>query len=118
MNTQELLKRFIELLESENRLLIQSVKDRGASDKLMEIVAQKEELLRQILSLEKEDVESYQEELRQIDEWTERNRSLAVNNIEFINEIFDAIYTSNAPTKYTKDGNITTSKEGFFKKKV
>ncbi len=118
MKTQDLLEKFIELLKNENRLLIESIKDKEASQKLMEIVDSKEELLRQILTLEKEEIEKYQEELRQIDELTERNRSLAVNNIEFINEIFDAIYAANAPTKYTKDGNITKSKEGFFNKKV
>ncbi|BCD61887.1 hypothetical protein NitYY0826_C0750 [Nitratiruptor sp. YY08-26] len=118
MNVQELLKDFIELLKEENELLINSVKDKDVSSKLMKVVEQKEKLLHDILALEKEDVEQFTQELRLIDEWTERNRSLAVNNIEFINDIFDAIYAANAPTKYTKDGNISTSKEGFFNKKV
>ncbi|SMC09316.1 hypothetical protein [Nitratiruptor tergarcus] len=118
MNAQELLNQFIEELKKENKLLIESVKEKDASSRLMEIVQRKEEILRQILSLEKEEVEPYQEELQLIDELTERNKSLAVNNIEFINDIFDAIYAANSPTKYTKDGNITTSKEGFFNKKV
>ncbi len=118
MNPKELLDRFLELLQEENRLLIQSIKEKKAAADLEEVVRQKEDILRQILALEKEDIEPFSEELAQIDAWTERNRTLAVNNIEFINEIFDAIYAQNAPTQYTKDGMITKKKEGFFNKKV
>ena len=93
MDTQTLLRQFIELLKEENRCLIQSINDKKASQELIDTVQKKEELLRQILALEPEDVQPYKEDLQQIDHWTQRNRALAINNIEFINEIFDAIYS-------------------------
>ncbi len=118
MSPKALLDRFLDLLKEENALLIQSVKDKNAAKKLEEVVAKKEEVLRQILALEREDIEPFADELQEIDAWTERNKTLAVNNIEFINEIFDAIYAQNSPTQYTKDGTISTKKKGFFNKKV
>ncbi len=118
MDTQALLRQFIELLKEENRCLIQSINDKKASQELIDTVQKKEELLHQILALEPEDVQPYKEDLEQIDHWTQRNRALAINNIEFINEIFDAIYNKDTPTQYTKDGTISNKKEGFFNKKA
>ena len=118
MQTQELLQNFIELLKEENKYLIESIKNKEISEQLLDVVKRKEKLLYEILSLDKKEVEPFEEELRQIDEWTQRNKSLAINNIEFINDIFDAIYSQNVPTKYTKDGKISTAKEGFFNKKA
>lgn len=118
MQTQELLQKFIHLLQEENKYLIESIKNKEISKQLLDTVRKKEKLLNEIVSLKKEDVEPYENELRQIDEWTQRNKSLAINNIEFVNEIFDAIYSQKVPTKYTKDGKISTTKEGFFNKKA
>ncbi len=118
MKTEELLQEFIELLEQENRSLIESIKEKEISQQLLDIVEKKEKLLQKILSLHKEDVEPFKDKLRQIDEWSERNRSLAINNIEFVNDILDAIYSKDLPQKYTKEGKISTTKEGFFRKKA
>jgi vacuolar-type H+-ATPase subunit I/STV1 len=115
---QELLERFKELLQEENRLLIQSVKDKEASQKILELVNQKEQLLGEIVGYNKEDLEKFRDLLEEIDELSQRNRALAVNNLEFINEIFDAIFSVNAPTQYTKDGNLSSKKEGLFNKKA
>ncbi len=118
METRKLLQRFIDLLKDENRYIIESIKDKTASENLTQTIQKKEELLRQILALDKEEVEPYQEELKKIDEWTQRNKMLALNNMEFINEVFEAIFSQDSPSQYTKDGNITSKKEGFFNKKV
>ncbi len=118
MDIQALLQKFIELLKKENDYLIQSINDKEASQKLIEIVQKKEEILQQILALEPKDVEPYKADLAQIDHWTQRNQALAVNNIEFINEIFDAIYGKESATQYTKDGTISNQKKGFFNKKA
>ncbi|NPA04088.1 MAG: hypothetical protein GXO61_04420 [Epsilonproteobacteria bacterium] len=115
---KEVLKEFIRLLEEENSYIIKSLQEKEASAKLLEIVQKKEELLQEILSWEKEEVKPFLEELRVIDELSQRNYALALNNIEFINEIFDAIYTKDTPTQYTKDGNLSSKKEGLFNKKV
>ncbi len=118
MDTQALLQKFIELLKEENRYLIQSINDKRASQELIDTVQKKEKLLQQILTLKPEDVKPYVENLEQIDHWIQRNRALAINNIEFINEIFDAIYSKDSPTQYTKDGTISNKKESFFNKKA
>jgi len=115
---REVLNRFLELLKEENRYLIQSIRDKEASAKLLEVVKRKEELLQEILSWEREEVTPFFNELKEIDEWTQRNYSLAINNIEFINEIFDAIYHKDTPAQYTKDGSLSSKKEGLFNKKV
>ncbi len=118
MQTRELLEKFLSLLEQENRYLIESVNNKEASAKLFAIVEQKEELLKEILALDKEALAPFVQELQKIDELTQRNRALAINNMEFVNEIFDAIYSQYTPTQYTKDGNISQSKEGIFNKKA
>ncbi len=118
MEPKDLLAQFIELLKKENRYIIQSIREKEASQQLMEIVKQKEEILQKILSLEKEDIEPFKSELEEIDHWTQRNRALAINNMEFINEVFEAIYSQKSPTQYTKDGTIKKQKEGLFNKKV
>ena len=118
MQTQELLQNLIQLLMEENKYLIESIKNKKVSEQLLDVVKKKEKLIYEILLLDKKAVEPFEEELRQIDEWTQRNKSLAINNIEFINEIFDAIYSQNVPPKYTKDGKISTVKEGLFNKKA
>ncbi len=115
---QELLGEFKALLEEENRLLIESIKDKEASDKILKNVAKKEKVLQEIIGYNKEDLEKFRELLEEIDELSQRNRALALNNIEFINDIFDAVFSASAPTQYTKDGNLSTKKEGLFNKKA
>ncbi len=118
MNIAQLLHEFIDLLQEENEALIESIKNKEASQRLYKIIDQKERLLQDILSLNKEDIEPFKEELEEIDHWTHRNKMLAVNNMEFINELLEAIYSQGSPSQYTKDGSITSKKEGFFNKKV
>ena len=119
MKTEKLLQELIWLLEEENRYLIESITNKELSEKLLNIVEKKEELLKEIFALSKEDVKPFKEKLQKIDELSERNSTLAINNIEFINDIFDAIYSKNLPPKYTKEGKISSKpKEGMFKTKA
>ena len=115
---QELLQEFKRLLEEENRLLIESVRDKEASQKILQIVGQKEKILKEMVGYNKEEFGPFRKLMEEIDELTGRNRALAINNIEFINEIFDAVFSVNAPTQYTKDGSLSSKKEGLFNKKV
>ncbi|MRJ03351.1 MAG: hypothetical protein GXO19_06765 [Epsilonproteobacteria bacterium] len=114
----QLLDRFETLLEEENRLLVESIKDKGAAQRILELVAQKEKIFKRIADHSRSELLPYKERLELIDELTQRNKALAINNIEFINEIFDAVYSVSAPTQYTKDGSLTTKREGFLNKKV
>ena len=118
MSPKALLDRFVELLQEENKYIIESIRDKEASQKLLEVIEQKEELLKQILALKKEDIQPFHKELEEIEHWTQRNRALAINNMEFINEVFEAIYSQKSPTQYTKDGTMKSQKEGLFNKKV
>jgi len=114
---QELLQEFKRLLEEENRLLIESVRDKEASQKILQIVGQKEKILKEMVGYNKEEFGPFRKLMEEIDELTGRNRALAINNI-VINEIFDAVFSVNAPTQYTKDGSLSSKKEGLFNKKV
>lgn len=115
---KKLLEKFLDLLEKENTLLIESIKSKEASNTLLETIEEKEITLTKILKLEKKDVEPYKELLFKIDDLTQRNKLLASNNLEFINDIFEAIYEKNSTTQYTKDGNIEKKRETILNKKV
>ncbi|MRI83787.1 MAG: hypothetical protein C6I00_05130 [Nitratiruptor sp.] len=114
----ELLNRFEGLLQEENRLLIESITSKEAARKILQLVEEKERLLQEIRGWEREQLAQYKELLERIDTLTQRNKALAINNIEFINEIFDAVFSASTPPQYTKDGSLSTKREGFFNKKV
>lgn len=118
MEVKHILESYKNLLQKENSLLIKSLQDSAISQELLEVVEKKEDLLKQILGLDPGAVEGFEEELATIDMWMERNRILAIENIEFVNEIFDAIYAKNSSTQYTKDGTIYNKKEHIFNKKA
>ncbi len=117
-NLQELLERFITLLDEERRLLIKSIEDKEASKALLELTDKKDKILKEIFTYDKEELKKYGDYIQKIDELTQRNRALAMNNIEFLNEIFDAIFSHTSPAQYTKEGDIKSKKEGLFNKKV
>ena len=116
-NIEKILEEFIKLLEDENRLLIESINKKSASDKLLEVVEKKEKTLSTILSFDKKDVAPYRELLKKIDELTQRNKILANSNIEFINELFESIF-EDSTKQYTKDGNLASNSKTILNKKV
>lgn len=115
---EKLLEHFLELLKDENRLLIESIKSKEASDELLKVIEEKEMVLTKILSLDKKDVEPYKNLLIEIEELTNRNKLLANNNIEFINEIFESIFEKNSTKQYTKDGSLEKPRETILNKKA
>ncbi len=117
-NVEELLKNFLELLKKENRLLIESLRSKEASEELLETIKNKEQVLSEILSLEKKDVEPFEKLLIDIENFTQRNKILANGNIEFINEVFEAIFEENSTKQYTKDGSLETKRETILNKKA
>ncbi len=115
-NLEKLLDKLIACLEEEKELLINSLKDSKLSEKLMEIVDTKREILLKISQLSREDLEKHQEKLKEIKRLSDINLNLAVNNIQFIDEIFSAIFEE--PQKYDQSGAVKQNQKGLFNKKI
>ena len=115
---KNLLDKLIDLLEKENRLLIKTINDTKYSQELIKVLEEKQKALFEISRLEEKDLLPFKEELNKIKSLTDRNMQLAQNNLEFIEEVFEAIFEEESPKQYTKDGEIQTKKEGLFNKKI
>ena len=109
---EALLKQFIELLEEENRLLVEVLKDSSLSERLEQVVAQKERILNELES-SKEKLQGYKEYLETIDNLSKRNQELASNNIAFIEELFQALFEEDT-TQYGDDGTTKTPKTNLL----
>ncbi|BAF69760.1 hypothetical protein [Nitratiruptor sp. SB155-2] len=114
---QTILQEIIQLLEQEKELLIVSIKNHEVSNQLEEIIEQKKSVLSKLSLYEEEDIFRYKKELEKIKLLNERNIELAKNNLNFIDSVFEAIFSDEAK-QYTPNGELTTQKEGLVNKKA
>jgi len=115
---KNLLDKLIDLLEKENFLLIKTINDIKYSQDLIKILEEKQKTLFEISRLNEKDLLPFKEDLEKIKNLTDKNLKLAQNNLEFIEEVFEAIFEEESPKQYTKSGEIQTKKEGLFNKKI
>jgi len=82
----EILREFKEILLQEKALLISF--PAGRVEELRELLKRKEELLKEIRKLGKDELLPHRESLREIDSLQQEVKTLIVSNISFIEEIF------------------------------
>jgi hypothetical protein len=114
----ELLKQLIELLEKEHTALINTINDEAYSKELIEIVEKKQEVLYRIAETKKEKLLKHKELLEKIEEYSQKNMKIALNNLEFIENLFKAIFNDEETPKYTRNGELESKKEGLINKKI
>ncbi len=116
MEIQQLLQQFLELLEKERTLLIESAKDYELAKALDNIRDKKIDLLQQLDQYELKDFKEHQELLEKIEEASDNNAKLALNNMIFIEKMFEAIFEEEK--KYDKSGSISNQSKNIINKKV
>ncbi|MBK3332498.1 hypothetical protein GWK41_05405 [Persephonella atlantica] len=115
-NLESLVEQLIEKLKEEKECLIFSIKDSSYCDKLVEVVEEKRKLLSKISRYNKKDFEGLEEKLQEIKRLSDINLNLAVNNAQFIDELFGAIFEE--PQKYDQSGAVKQNQKGLFNKKI
>ncbi|GAB6072152.1 hypothetical protein JCM14244_05290 [Venenivibrio stagnispumantis] len=113
---EEILKALINKLEEEKEYLIKTLADKSYIDKLLNVVEEKRELILKLSQYEVEDLKKYPELVNKLRELSEYNMQLAMNNIQFIEGLFESIFETEKT--YTKDGNVEVKKDSLFNKKV
>ena len=115
-NVNNLLEELIEKLKKEKELLIKTIEDSKYVDDLINVIEEKRILLSQLSRYNKEELEVYKDKLYEIESLGKTNLTLAANNIQFIEEIFSALFEE--PQKYDQSGNISQEHKGLFNKKI
>ncbi len=115
-NLDVLLDKLIELLKEEKQLLVTSIKDGTLAERLMTVIDNKKEILFKISQFSQEDLEKFEEKLLQIKQLSDINLNLAANNLQFIDELFSAIFEE--PQKYDQSGAVKQNQKGLFNKKI
>ncbi len=112
----KLLDRLIDKLKEEKELLVKSIKDSKYIEELMDTVEEKREILSELSKYKKEDFKGFEDKLKEIESLGRSNLTLAANNIQFIEEIFSALFEE--PQKYDQTGNVSQEQKGLFNKKI
>jgi len=103
---EKILKNLINLLEKENKLLINAINDDKAPEEIMKIVEEKQSLLSELANFEAKDFknlpQTLKEKINKIKELTAINKTIVSSNLNLIEEIFQAIFQS--ATTYSSEG--------------
>jgi hypothetical protein len=118
MEIKSKLEEFLKLLHEENRALIYSFTDEKEAKKLEDITKKKEKILVEILNYTKEDIEPYVDILKEIESINERNKKLAINAIDFAEDIFSTLFPQEEQN-YSPNGEVEKkASKNLINKKV
>jgi intracellular sulfur oxidation DsrE/DsrF family protein len=119
---EKILENLINLLEKENKLLINAINDDKAPEEIMKIVEEKQSLLSELANFEVKDFENLSQTLKEkikinkIKELTAINQTIASYNLNLIEEIFQAVFQSAAT--YSSEGESKKSSGILLNKKI
>jgi len=117
---EKILENLINLLEKENKLLINAINDDKAPEEIMKIVEEKQSLLSELANFEVKDFENLpktlKEKINKIKELTAINQTIASSNLNLIEEIFQAVFQS--ATTYSLEGESKKSSGNLLNKKI
>ncbi|NPA54346.1 MAG: DUF1682 domain-containing protein [Aquificae bacterium] len=115
--TEEILNKLIKKLEEERSLIVRAIETQEHIEKLTKVINEKQKLLELIKSLNPEELKKYKEKLEMIQKLSKVNMSLALDNLQFIEEVFSIVF-NNETRKYDQSGSITQDSKNFFNKKI
>ncbi len=115
MGIEELLYKLKNKLEEEKEELLKL----DNPDRLLKVIDEKKEILRQLSEFDKEDFKDYIEIIEEIEKLSKRNLSLALNNMNMIDEIFSTIFEEETVKQYSPYGEQKSQpKSGILNKKI
>jgi flagellar biosynthesis/type III secretory pathway chaperone len=91
---EELLKSLIEIMKEEKKHLLKFPWDEPEA--YVKIQEKKRELLLKVSQLERKELEGKEELLKEIKTLNEEIKRLLINNLEFIEEVLSALYSTDA----------------------
>ena len=118
MGIEKLLDNLIDKLEEENRLILECLKDKSCAEKLLNIVEEKEKIIKEISTYPKEDILKFEEKLVRIKHLSEENLALSMTNLQFIEDIFEAIFNDEETKTYSIEGSFSKEPKSLINKKI
>ena len=118
MELEKLLDELIDKLNEEKDLLVLSLKDRKKSEALLKVVEEKKQIIERLSKFSEEEISKFEDKVIQIKKISEENLALALNGIQFIEEIFDAIFEGEEIKTYSSKGDFPKESKGFINKKI
>ncbi|WP_456401248.1 hypothetical protein [Persephonella sp.] len=115
-NVNNILDKLIEKLNEEKDLLIKTIEDASYTENLLAVIEEKRDLLAKLSQFKKEDLEKYKDKLITIESLSKRNMTIAVSNVQFIEEIFSTLFDETK--KYDQSGTVSQEQKGLFNKKI
>lgn len=112
----DILEKLEDLLLREKQLIISSINDTASADHLVKLSQEKKELLLKLSMFTEEEALEKQDKIERLNNMMNINRELIINNLKFIDELFEAIFETTKT--YSPEGSIKGSSEGFINKKV
>ncbi len=117
MMAEEIFNSLLKKLEEEKNLIIRAIEAQEHIEKLIKVIEEKQKLLEQLKSLKPEEVEKYRGKIEEVKKLSKINMSLALDNLQFIEEIFSVIF-KNETTKYNQTGYIQQEQKSLFNRKI
>lgn len=112
----KILDKLEELLRKEKEVILSSMRDQNAAEELLKITEEKEDLLSRLSLFTREQALERREKIEKVDYMLQMNRELILQNIKFIEDIFEAIFETTKT--YSPSGCTKPSPEGLINKKV
>ncbi|NPA52373.1 MAG: hypothetical protein GXO22_05720 [Aquificae bacterium] len=117
MKVETLIDKLIKKLEEEKEALLYTLKDKTYSEKLLGIVEEKKELISKLSTYSKEDFVGLEDRLEKVKHLSQENMIFAMNNIQFIEDIFEAVFKQEIKT-YSSKGDISKESKSLINKKI
>ena len=115
MGVEKLLLELKNKLEEEKKELLKL----DDPERLLKIIDEKKEVLAKLAEFDKEDFKNYIDLIEEIERLSKRNLSLALNNMNLIDEIFEAIFEQETVKQYSPYGEqVSQPKSGILNKKI
>jgi len=115
--TESILNSLIEKLKKERDLIIQAISDKNKVKELENVIKEKENLLKELATIPPEELSKHKEKVEDIKKLSKINMNLALDNMEFIEDIFSSIFEDEAQ-KYNQKGYIQQEQKSLFNKKI
>lgn len=116
---EKLLDKLIELLEEEKNLIINAINSSEATEKLNKLIEEKKEILLKISQLDEKSIninEKIKEKVEKIKLLLKTNEMLALSNLNFIEEIFESVFSSHST--YGSEGEVKKIQGNIINKKI
>ncbi len=111
------LDKLIRKLEEEKILIVRAIEAQDHIEKLVKVIEEKQKLLEELKSLPQEELKKYKDKIEEIQKLSKVNMSLAIDNLQFIEEVFSVVF-QNDTKKYDQSGSIKQEQKSLFNKKI